>query len=210
MKVWIKMPCSGRPVGASSSFNDSESMPVAKHRKRAAPPHSARAVAAVGAMAAIVALSACQTAPAPQAAASAPSAPVQAAAAAAARPAIDWPALQRSVGTYPTASQFLQQPGLNQRLRALLGPQYDLAMRNLQVASPLQQERGVYYVTGNRAHQGGVESVAIAMQAASNSVRVWLLHEGREQVLEEQRNAFAWPTDVQTLITNNHHNPARR
>ena len=87
---------------------------------------------------------------------------------------------------------------------------YDLAMRNLQVASPLQQERGVYYVTGNRAHQGGVESVAIAMQAASNSVRVWLLHEGREQVLEEQRNAFAWPTDVQTLITNNHHNPARR
>ena len=208
MRVWIKMPCSARPVSASSSFNDSKSMPVAKPRKRAAAPHSARARAAVTAMAAIVALSACQTSPAPQAAASAPSAPVQAAAAA--RPAIDWPALQRSVGTYPTASQFLQQPGLNQRLRALLGPQYDLAMRNLQVASPLQQERGVYYVTGNRAHQGGVESVAIAMQAASNSVRVWLLHEGREQVLEEQRNAFAWPTDVQTLITNNHHNPARR
>ena len=118
------------------------------------------------------------------------------------RAPIDWPALQNAVGSYHAQTQFLRQPGINRRLRALLGVQYELVMRDLQVAGPLQRDKGVYYVTGNQAHKGGVEAVAIAMQPASDSVRVWLLHEGREQVLQEQPNAFAWPAEVQTLIQN--------
>jgi len=158
------------------------------------------------AAAAIAALSACQQTPAPPpgpATAAAPAATAQPPAPdAAQRAPIDWAALQNAVGSYNAQTQFLRQPGINRRLRALLGVQYELVMRDLQVAGPLQQDKGVYYVTGNQAHKGGVEAVAIAMQPASDSVRVWLLHEGREQVLQEQPNAFAWPAEVQTLIQN--------
>lgn len=151
---------------------------------------------ALGTLALVAALAACQSAPAPAPAAGA------AAAAPAARASIDWAALQRAVGSYEAQSHFLQAPGLNARLRALLGPRYHTVMHNLQVSGPLLVEDGTYYVSGNRAHMGGIESAAIALQPASDAVRVWLVHEGREQVIEEGRNAFAWPQPVQTMIRN--------
>ena len=153
-----------------------------------------RALAAMGALAALAGLSACQGTATP---------PAAAATAQPARTAIDWAALQSAVGSYDAQAHFLRAPGLDARLRTLLGTRYALVMRNLEVAGPLQVERGIYYVTGNRAHMGGIEAAAIALQPASDSVRVWLLHEGREEVIEEGRNAFAWPTDVQTTIRNN-------
>ena len=196
MKILLKMPSN---ACATSTISYSKYSKMAQADARLAP----RAWLAA---AAIAALSACQQTPAPPpgpATAAAPAATAQPPAPdAAQRAPIDWPALQNAVGSYHAQTQFLRQPGINRRLRALLGVQYELVMRDLQVAGPLQQDKGVYYVTGNQAHKGGVEAVAIAMQPASDSVRVWLLHEGREQVLQEQPNAFAWPAEVQTLIQN--------
>ena len=196
MKILLKMPSNAH---ATSTISYSKYSKMAQADARLAP----RAWLAA---AAIAALSACQQTPAPPpgpATAAAPAATAQPPAPdAAQRAPIDWPALQNAVGSYHAQTQFLRQPGINRRLRALLGVQYELVMRDLQVAGPLQQDKGVYYVTGNQAHKGGVEAVAIAMQPASDSVRVWLLHEGREQVLQEQPNAFAWPAEVQTLIQN--------
>ena len=196
MKRLLKMPSN---ACATSTISYSKYSKMAQADARLAP----RAWLAA---AAIAALSACQQTPAPPpgpATAAAPAATAQPPAPdAAQRAPIDWPALQNAVGSYHAQTQFLRQPGINRRLRALLGVQYELVMRDLQVAGPLQQDKGVYYVTGNQAHKGGVEAVAIAMQPASDSVRVWLLHEGREQVLQEQPNAFAWPAEVQTLIQN--------
>ena len=196
MKILLKMPSN---ACATSTISYSKYSKMAQADARLAP----RAWLAA---AAIAALSACQQTPAPPpgpATAAAPAATAQPPAPdAAQRAPIDWPALQNAVGSYHAQTQFLRQPGINGRLRALLGVQYELVMRDLQVAGPLQQDKGVYYVTGNQAHKGGVEAVAIAMQPASDSVRVWLLHEGREQVLQEQPNAFAWPAEVQTLIQN--------
>ena len=196
MKILLKMPSNAH---ATSTISYSKYSKMAQADARLAP----RAWLAA---AAIAALSACQQTPAPPpgpATAAAPAATAQPPAPdAAQRAPIDWPALQNAVGGYHAQTQFLRQPGINRRLRALLGVQYELVMRDLQVAGPLQRDKGVYYVTGNQAHKGGVEAVAIAMQPASDSVRVWLLHEGREQVLQEQPNAFAWPAEVQTLIQN--------
>ena len=196
MKILLKMPSN---ACATSTISYSKYSKMAQADARLAP----RAWLAA---AAIAALSACQQTPAPPpgpATAAAPAATAQPPAPdAAQRAPIDWPALQNAVGSYHAQTQFLRQPGINRRLRALLGVQYELVMRDLQVAGPLQRDKGVYYVTGNQAHKGGVEAVAIAMQPASDSVRVWLLHEGREQVLQEQPNAFAWPAEVQTLIQN--------
>ena len=196
MKILLKMPSNAH---ATSTISYSKYSKMTPGDARLAP----RAWLAA---AAIAALSACQQTPAPPpgpATAAAPAATAQPPApASASRAPIDWAALQNAVGSYNAQTQFLRQPGINRRLRALLGVQYELVMRDLQVAGPLQQDKGVYYVTGNQAHKGGVEAVAIAMQPASDSVRVWLLHEGREQVLQEQPNAFAWPAEVQTLIQN--------
>lgn len=196
MKILLKMPSNAH---ATSTISYSKYSKMAQADARLAP----RAWLAA---AAIAALSACQQTPAPPpgpATAAAPAATAQPPAPdAAQRAPIDWAALQNAVGSYHAQTQFLRQPGINRRLRALLGVQYELVMRDLQVAGPLQRDKGVYYVTGNQAHKGGVEAVAIAMQPASDSVRVWLLHEGREQVLQEQPNAFAWPAEVQTLIQN--------
>ena len=196
MKILLKMPSN---ACATSTISYSKYSKMAQADARLAP----RAWLAA---AAIAALSACQQTPAPPpgpATAAAPAATAQPPAPdAAQRAPIDWAALQNAVGSYNAQTQFLRQPGINRRLRALLGVQYELVMRDLQVAGPLQRDKGVYYVTGNQAHKGGVEAVAIAMQPASDSVRVWLLHEGREQVLQEQPNAFAWPAEVQTLIQN--------
>ena len=206
MKGLFKMTATARATSANSYQKNSE---PTQADTRLAP--RAWLAAAIGCT--LAALSACQQTPAPPQAA-APVAPtatataqppapfVPPAPASANRAPIDWAALQNAVGSYNAQTQFLRQPGINRRLRALLGVQYELVMRDLQVAGPLQQDKGVYYVTGNQAHKGGVEAVAIAMQPASDSVRVWLLHEGREQVLQEQPNAFAWPAEVQTLIQN--------
>ena len=206
MKGLFKLTATARATSANSYQKNSE---PTQADTRLAP--RAWLAAAIGCT--LAALSACQQTPAPPQAA-APVAPtatataqppapvVPPAPASANRAPIDWAALQNAVGGYHAQTQFLRQPGINRRLRALLGVQYELVMRDLQVAGPLQQDKGVYYVTGNQAHKGGVEAVAIAMQPASDSVRVWLLHEGREQVLQEQPNAFAWPAEVQTLIQN--------
>ena len=207
MKNLVKMGFGARQSCAGSSFIDSNDV-LAGCPSDGAKWRSGGVLGLLAASA--VALTACQHAPAPPAGAAAGTSAATATATATARPAIDWTALQASVGSYPTQSRFLQQPGLNQRLRAVLGPRYDVALRNLEVAGPLQLERGVYYVTGNRAHMGGIEAVAIALQPASDTVRVWLLNEGREQVLEEGRNAFAWPADVQTLIGNHHRSSVGR
>ena len=206
MKRLFKMTATARATSANSYQKNSE---PTQADTRLAP--RAWLAAAIGCT--LAALSACQQTPTPPQAA-APAAPtatataqppapvVPPAPASASRAPIDWAALQNAVGSYHAQTQFLRQPGINRRLRALLGVQYELVMRDLQVAGPLQRDKGVYYVTGNQAHKGGVEAVAIAMQPASDSVRVWLLHEGREQVLQEQPNAFAWPAEVQTLIQN--------
>ncbi len=206
MKGLFKMTATARATGANCYQKNSESTQA---DTRLAP--RAWLAAAIGCT--LAALSACQQTPTPPQAA-APVAPtatataqppapvVPPAPASANRAPIDWAALQNAVGSYNAQTQFLRQPGINRRLRALLGVQYELVMRDLQVAGPLQRDKGVYYVTGNQAHKGGVEAVAIAMQPASDLVRVWLLHEGREQVLQEQPNAFAWPAEVQTLIQN--------
>lgn len=131
---------------------------------------------------------------------------VAAAPQAAAKPdplAIDWEALNQALGQYPANSPFLAQPAIIERLTKLLGQaNYAQAQLNLQVASPLSVEGSVFYVTGNRAHEGGINAVAIALDEASNTIRVWLLQNSQAHVFAEPGGNFAWPRDVQTMIGN--------
>ncbi|THT98467.1 hypothetical protein E9531_14165 [Lampropedia puyangensis] len=117
--------------------------------------------------------------------------------------AIDWLALNEALGQYPHQAPFLEQSAITARLTSLLGKDgYAAAMQNLQVSGPLSVEGSVFFITGNRAHQGGVEAVAIALDEASNRIRVWLLQSGQTRSFAEQDTTFAWPRDVQIMIGN--------
>ena len=145
-------------------------------------------------------LAACDPAapPAPKATAASPTAAVPAA-----RSALY--SLQSYVGNYPSDSQvnFLEQGALAQRLKQLLGNQYVVFLTNMRTVGPLQEDVGRWFITGNRPHEGGVESAAVVVDPQQNALRVWMLHEGRQSEYQDPPGAYvAWPAEVRTLQRN--------
>ncbi|MET1117133.1 MAG: hypothetical protein ABWY08_19575 [Comamonas sp.] len=112
--------------------------------------------------------------------------------------------LAGSVGKYPyDADNYLEQGVLAARLRALMGEEYPLLLANMRTVSPLTAADGLWYITGNRPHEGGVESAAVVIDPRQNALRVWLLNAGQAQEFIDPPTAqVPWPRDVQTLIRN--------
>lgn len=114
-------------------------------------------------------------------------------------------ALKVYVGTYPSDGHvsFLEQGVLADRLKQLLGQDYTTLLANLRTASPLQQDQGRWFITGNRPHEGGMEVAAVVIDAPHNAIRVWMLHEGKVQEWSGPAGVqMPWPEDVQTMIDN--------
>lgn len=92
---------------------------------------------------------------------------------------------------------------LAQRLKTLMGPQYDTLLKNLQALGPLEPSAGLLYVMGNRQHQGGEEMAAVVIDPVRNGLRVWLLSEGRQTVFTDVDGAdIPWPSAVQSMLRN--------
>lgn len=173
-------------------------------------------------LAAVAALSACDNSaptstpaasptvetPAPQApAAEGVAAPqVEQPLAAAQQPALSEEALLSRVGSYPNAgnTSYLETGALAERLKLLLGEQaYAVLLQNMDVASPLAQDGSSFYVTGNRVGQGGVEMAAVVADPSKDTLRVWLVHEGKSEVLQDPAHVnVPWPQDVQIMVDN--------
>ena len=113
--------------------------------------------------------------------------------------------LKQYVGTYPSDSNvsFLEQGVLADRLKHMLGKDYATLLSNLRTVSPLTEDAGRWFITGNRPHEGGNEMAAVVVDAAKNAVRVWMLHEGKVTEYLDPLNAHVpWPQDVQTMVDN--------
>jgi hypothetical protein len=113
--------------------------------------------------------------------------------------------LKQYVGTYPSDSNvsFLEQGVLADRLKLMLGKEYSTLLSNLRTVSPLTEEDGRWYITGNRPHEGGTEAAAVVVDAAQNAVRVWMLHEGKvSEYRDPSHTSVPWPKDVQTMQDN--------
>lgn len=113
--------------------------------------------------------------------------------------------LKQYVGTYPSDSNvsFLEQGVLADRLKHLLGKDYATLLSNLRTVSPLSEDAGRWFITGNRPHEGGTEAAAVVVDAAKNAVRVWMLHEGKTTEYQDPRHIdIPWPQDVQTMQAN--------
>lgn len=99
---------------------------------------------------------------------------------------------------------YLKEGVLAQRLKELLGDQYETLLKNLETVGPLEAQADVLYVFGNRQHQGGEESAAVVIQPDRNALRIWLLSAGQQTVFSDaQGEDIPWPESVQTLIKNN-------
>ena len=116
--------------------------------------------------------------------------------------------LQGQVGKYRSDAPFLQRGVMAARMQHLLGAQTPAFMRNLEVAGPLQKEGSVYFITGNRKHEGGSNAAAVALDAQTNTMRIWWLQDGQPRVVQDPGASFLWPRDVNTMISNAVDTPA--
>lgn len=113
--------------------------------------------------------------------------------------------LKQYVGTYPSDSNvsFLEQGVLADRLKLMLGKEYSTLLSNLRTVSPLTEDAGRWFITGNRPHEGGTEAAAVVVDAGKNAVRVWMLHEGKVSEYQDPNHiTVPWPKDVQTMQDN--------
>lgn len=112
--------------------------------------------------------------------------------------------LADSVGKYPyDGDNYLEQGVLAARLRALLGERYPVLLANMRTVSPLTSAGGLWFITGNRPHEGGVEAGAVVIDPRANALRVWLLNAGQsEEFIDPPAAVVPWPKDVQTMIGN--------
>ena len=116
--------------------------------------------------------------------------------------------LADSVGKYPyDGDNYLEQGVLAARLRALLGERYPVLLANMRTVSPLTSAGGLWFITGNRPHEGGVEAGAVVIDPRANALRVWLLNAGQsEEFIDPPAAVVPWPKDVQTMIGNQRRN----
>ena len=113
--------------------------------------------------------------------------------------------LQQYVGTYPSDNQssFLEQGVLAERLKQLLGAEYANFLLNMRTVTPLKQDGTLWFITGNRPHEGGMEEAAVVIDSPQNAIRVWMLHDGKVNEWVDPAGAqVPWPKDVQTMIDN--------
>lgn len=112
--------------------------------------------------------------------------------------------LQEFVGKYPYDDvNYLEQGVLAARLRALLGDRYPVLLANMRTVSPLTEADGLWFITGNRPHEGGAEAAAVVINPRQNALRVWLLSAGKSsEFVDPPLARIPWPRDVQTLLSN--------
>ncbi|QNP48158.1 hypothetical protein [Diaphorobacter aerolatus] len=113
--------------------------------------------------------------------------------------------LQPFLGKYPQdGTNFLKEGILAQRLKKLLGAQYDTLMNNLETVGPLKKEGGRWSVVGNRQHAGGKEAAAVVIDPGRNGLRVWLLSGGKESVFTDlgEEHVIPWTPEVKKFMAN--------
>ena len=113
-----------------------------------------------------------------------------------------WTTLQTQVGRYQNDAPFLQNGVMAAKMQHLLGSQTPAFLRNIEVAGPLQKEGSVYFITGNRKHEGGTNAGAVALDAQTNTMRIWWQQDGQPRVVQDPGAAFKWPKDVNQMISN--------
>lgn len=110
--------------------------------------------------------------------------------------------LRADVGRYPRDVDLFGREPLAGRLHALLGERFPVFVENLGVQSPLLEEDGILYVTGNRPHGGGSDAAALVIDLRRDAVWVWLLVAGESEALLDRDVEVELPADVRIVLEN--------
>jgi uncharacterized membrane protein len=110
--------------------------------------------------------------------------------------------LNRFAGAYPHTAQLFKDPALSKRLETLLGTSMNAFLENMKVQGPLMKDNGVFYVTGNRPHQGGLDNAFFLADPASDTIAVILFVNGSRRDFKEGGREVELPAEVVTTIGN--------
>src|SRR5690606_30653114 len=108
--------------------------------------------------------------------------------------------LRELVGRHPHDVALWEREPLAGRLRALLGERLPTFIANTEVQSPLLEEDGILYVTGNRPHRGGLDAAALVIDLRRDAVWVWLLVDGESEALLDRDVPVELPVDVRLVL----------
>ena len=98
--------------------------------------------------------------------------------------------LRKHVGEGPYGI-WKTQP-LHRRLVALLGPEYQSLVGNLDPATDLAEQNGILHTEGNAPHRGGEEEAVLLVDVDNDTIEVFLRH--KETIVR------AWAENHRTVI----------
>lgn len=110
--------------------------------------------------------------------------------------------LSRFAGAYPHTVQLWRDPALSNRLETLLGTTMNAFLENMKVQSPLMKDNGLFYVMGNKPHQGGLDSAFFLADPASDTIAVILFVNGSRRDFKEGGREIELPAEIVTTIGN--------
>jgi hypothetical protein len=116
--------------------------------------------------------------------------------------------LREWVGRYPRDVDLWSREPLAGRLRALLGERFPTFVENTGVQSPLLEDDGILYVTGNKQHSGGTDAAALVVDLRRDAVWVWLLSGGESEAFLDRDVEVELPADVRIVLENAEPAPA--
>ena len=110
--------------------------------------------------------------------------------------------LNRFIGTWPNAVELFKDPAIKKRLEELLGGEMQTFLDNTKVQGPLMKDVGVFYVTGNKTHEGGSDNAVFLADPAADTIEVILVTHGTRQDFKEGGRDVTLPAEVVTFLGN--------
>jgi putative lipoprotein len=110
--------------------------------------------------------------------------------------------LARFAGTYETRGPLWKAEPLKERLASLLDGKLAEFASRFQVGGPLRVENGVYFATGNKQHQGGVDVAAFVADPDSDTINVVIVQNRKREDFKEGGRDVPLPPEVKTFLEN--------
>jgi putative lipoprotein len=108
--------------------------------------------------------------------------------------------LARYAGTYETQGKLWKTEPLQARLASLLGGKLGAFESRFQVSGPLREEGGIFFATGNKRHEGGVDVAAFVADPESDTINVVIVENRKREDFKEGGREVPLPLEVKTLL----------
>ncbi|KAB1229414.1 hypothetical protein [Chryseobacterium viscerum] len=87
--------------------------------------------------------------------------------------------ITKNVGKYPHDIKFFEDKSITERLKKLVGTQYDEMVKNFNVESPVTSENEIYKLTGCKQHDCPGYATSIYYDAKNNNLNVSIDKNGK-------------------------------